>query len=79
MVVLVIDIGISCQRLDLFLYLVRWNIFISCKVVLWVIHDLRPLYMFGLIPTFLFLLEVDIRISIMFIIKMGYQGTLVPF
>ena len=51
MVGLISDQEITLQLLDLFLYLVREKIFMSCKVDLWVVFDVHPIHIFGLLPT----------------------------
>ena len=51
----------------------------SWKVVLWVILDINPLNRFGLLPTWLVLLQIKLRITIMLITTMSYEGILLPF
>ena len=58
MVSLVSDTARACQCLDLLLYLVRDNSFTSWRIVLWFILDGNPLHMFGLLPTWFFLLQM---------------------
>ena len=53
MVGLISDQEITLQLLDLFLSLVREKIFMSCKVDLWVVFDVHPIHIFGLLPTWL--------------------------
>ena len=79
MVSLVSDIKITCQLLDLLIYLVMESSFMSWKVVLWFIIDVNPLNRVGLLPTWLVLLQIKLRITILFIITMSYEGTLVSF
>ena len=69
---LVSDIDITFQCLDLLLSLVREIRFMSWKVVLCVILDVNPLNRFGLIPTWLVLLQIKIRITIILIMTMCY-------
>ena len=42
-----------------------------------VILDINPLNRFGLQPTWLVLLQIKLRITILLIMKMRYEGTLV--
>ena len=79
MVSLVSDVNRNCQCLDLLLSLVRESSFMSWKVVLWVILDINPLNRFGLMSTWLVLLQIKICITIMLIMKMSYEVTLVSF
>ena len=77
MVSLVSDTGSTCQYLDLLLSLVRGSSFISWKVILWFIFEVNPLNRFGLLPTWLVLLQIKLRRTIILIVKMSYEGTLV--
>ena len=61
------------------LSLVREISFMSWKVVLWVILEVKPLNRFGLLSTWLILLQIKIRITIMLIMTMIYECTLVSF
>ena len=79
MVRLVSDTDRACQRPKLLFYLVSENIFMSCKVVLWVILDVKPLHKFGLLPTWPIILQFDIHIAIMLIMAIIYECTLVYF
>ena len=79
MVSLVSDINSTCQCLSLLLSLVRESSFMSWKVVLWVILDIYPLNRFVLLPTWLVLLQIKLRITIFLIMTMSYEGTLVSF
>ena len=49
------------------------------KVVIWVIIDVNPLNRFGLLPTWLVLLQIKLSITIMIIMKMNYEVTLVSY
>ena len=77
MVSLVSDTNSTCQCLNLLLSLVRESSFMSWKVVIWVILDVNPLNRFGLLPTWLVLLQIKLRITIMIIMTMNYEGNLV--
>ena len=77
MVRLVSDTNSARQFLDLLLSLVRESSFMSWEVFLWVILDVNPLNRFGLLPTWLVLLQIKIRITILLIIKMSYEVNLV--
>ena len=77
MVNLVSDTDSACQCIELLLYLVRESIFMSQKVVLWVILDVNPLNRFILLPTWLVLLQRKLRTTIIIINTMSYEGTLV--
>ena len=79
MVGLVSDTDRSCQLLDLLIYMVGENSFMSWRVVFWVIPDVNPLNRFGLIPTWLVLLQIKLCINIMLIMTMIYEGTLLSF
>ena len=79
LVILVSDKKIICQCLSLLLSLVRESSFMSRKVILWVILDVNPLNRLGLLPTWLVLLQINLRITILLIITMSYEGTLVSF
>ena len=46
------------------LSLVRESSFMSWKVVLWVTLDIKPLNRLGLMPTWLVLLQIKLRITI---------------
>ena len=65
------------QCLDLPLSLVREGIFVSWKVVLWVILDVNPLNRFGIMPTWLVLLQIKLHITIMLIMRTSYEGNIV--
>ena len=77
LIILVSDTYDSCQYLDIIIYLVRYNSFMSSKVVLWFVLDLNPLHRFSLLTTWLVLLQVKLCITIMIITKMSYTCTLV--
>ena len=79
MVSLISDTDCDLQCLDFPLYLVRWNKFMSWKVLLWFILDLKPLHRFILLTTYILLLQVKLHITIMLIMKMSYEGTLLNF
>ena len=79
MVSLVSDTKRTCQFLDLLLSLFRESSFMSWKVVLWVILDINPLNRFGLLPTWLVFLEINLLITILLIMTMIYEGTLLSF
>ena len=79
MVSLVSDTNKIRQCLSLLLSLVRESSFMSWKVVLWVILDVNPLNRFGLLPTWLVFLQIKLRITILLIMPMSYEGTLVSF
>ena len=79
MVSLFSDIDSACQCLGLLLYLVRESSFMSWKVVLWVILDVKPLNRFGLLPTWLVPLQIKLRVTIMLIMTVSYEGTFVSF
>ena len=79
MVNLVSDTEITCQYLDLLLSLVREIIFMSWKVVLLVIIDVKSLNMYDLLPTCLVLLQIELRITIILIMTMNYEGNLISF
>ena len=79
MVGLISDTNIIFQCLSLLLSLVRESSFMIWTVVIWVILDVNPLNKFGLLPTWLVLLQIKLRISILLIMKMSYGGTLVSF
>ena len=51
----------------------------SWRVVFWVILIVKPLNMFVLLPTWLFLLQIKLCITIMLIMTMSYEVTLVSF
>ena len=76
---LVSDTYSTFQYLDLLLYLVSWSSFMSWKVILWVVLDVNPLNRLGLLSTWLVLLQIKLRINIMIIMKMSYEGTPVSF
>ena len=57
--------------------MVWYIILISWKVVLWVVHDINPLHRFVLLLAWLVLLQIKSCITIILIIKMSYEGTLV--
>ena len=59
--------------------MVRESSFMSWKVILWVILDIKPLNRFGLLPTLLVLLQIKLRITIMLIMTMSYEGNLLEF
>ena len=69
----------ACQKLDLIIFLVRENRFMSWRVVLWVIIDVENLHMFIFLPTCLVLLQVKLHITIMFIMKIIYEGNFLIF
>ena len=73
------DTDISYQWLDLLIYLVRYNIFMGWKVVLWFILDIRPLRRFIILPTWLVLLKINPVITNMLIMEIRYEGTSVSF
>ena len=75
LVSLVSDINSTCQCLDFLLSLVRESSFKSWKVVLWVILDVNPLNRIGLLPTWIFLLQIKLCITILLIMTMSYEGT----
>ena len=77
MVSLVSDTNIICQRLSLLLSLVRESSFMSWKFILWVILDVKTLNRFGLLPTWLVLLQINLRITILLVMTMIYEVTLV--
>ena len=79
MLSLVSDTNSICQCLSLLLSLVRESSFMSWKVILVVILDVNPLNTFGLLPNWLVLLQIKLRITIFFIMTMRYEGTLVSF
>ena len=79
MVRLISDTDSACQCLDLLLSLVRESSFMSWKVVLWVILDVNPLNRLGLLPTWLVLLKIKLRITIILIMTMSCEGNLVSF
>ena len=76
---LVSDTNSTCQCLELLLSLVRESIFMSWEVVLWVILDINLLNRLGLLPNWILLLQIKIRINILIIMKIRYEGTLVAF
>ena len=49
------------------------------KVVLWVIIDVKSLHRFGILPTWLVIIQFKPHITIMIIIKMSYELTLESF
>ena len=64
--------------------MVRDSSFMSKKVILWVILDLNSLNRLGLLPTWLILLQIKLRITILHIIypkgictSEGYKGTFI--
>ena len=73
------DTDISYQWLDLLIYLVRYNIFMGWKVVLWFILDISPLRRFRILPTWLVLLKINPGITNMLIMEIRYEGTSVSF
>ena len=77
MVSLVSDTDSTCQFLDLLISLVRESSFMIWKVVLWVILDVNPVNRFGLLPTWILLFQIKLRITIMIIMTMSYEGTLI--
>ena len=56
-----------------------YNRVMSWKVVLWVLLDVNPLHRFGLITKWNVLLKINLRITIILIMTMRYEGTLVSF
>ena len=74
-----IEIDRACQCIDVLPYLVKENSFMSCKDIIRVILDVKPLYNIGLLPTWLVLLQVDICIPIVIIMEMSYEDTLLYF
>ena len=46
------------------------------EVVLWVILDVNPIHSFGLLPTWLVLLQINIFITIMITMTVSYEGTI---
>ena len=79
LVSLVIDTNIIYQRLSLLLSLVREISFMNRKVILWVILDVYPINRFDLLLTWLVLLQIKLHITILLVMKMSYEGTLVSF
>ena len=79
MVRLVSDTDSTCQHVEILLSLVRDNSFMSWKVVLWVIFDINDLNRFGLMPTWLVLLQSKLHIIIMLVMIIIYEVTLVSF
>ena len=79
MVSLVSDTNRAFQCFDLLLSLIRESIVMSWKVVLWVILDVNPLNRFGLLPTWLVLLQIKLHVTILLIMTIIYKGTLVSF
>ena len=79
MVRLVSDIDSTCEYLELLLSLVRENRFMNWKVVFWIILAINHLNRFGLMSTWLVLLQFNLRITIALIMKIRYEGTLVSF
>ena len=79
MVSLVSYTDINLQCLELLLFLVRESRYISWKVVLWVILGVNPLNRFGLLPTWIVLLQINLRITIILIMTMRYEGNPVSF
>ena len=77
MVSLVSDTKIICKCLSPLLSLVRESSFMSWNVVIWVILDVYPLNRFGLLPTWVVLLQIKLRITILLTMTMSYEGTLV--
>ena len=69
----------SGQCLELLLFLVSEDSFMSWKVVLWVIIGINTLNRFGLLPTYLVLLQINLCITIMIIMTIRCEGTLVSF
>ena len=74
---LVSDTYITCQYLELLLSLVSESSFMSWKVVIWVILEVNTLNRLGLLPTWLILLQIKLRITILLIMTMSYEVTLV--
>ena len=79
MVILVSDKNITFQCLDLLLSLFSESILMSWKVVLWFILDINHINRFGLLPTWLILLQIQLRKTIILIVTVSYEGTLVYF
>ena len=79
MVSLVSDTNSACQCIELLLSLVRESSFMSWKVVLWFILDVNHLNRFGLLPTWLVLLQIKLLLTIMIIMLMIYEGARVSF
>ena len=65
--------------LDLLFSMVQQNSFMVGKFSPWVILDVNSLHRFGLLPTWLFLLQVNLHINMIIIITTSYEGTLVSF
>ena len=59
--------------------MVRESSFMSWKVVIWVILEINPLNRLSLLPTWIVLLQIILRITILLIMKMIYEGTLLSF
>ena len=76
---LVSDTKIICQCLSLLLSLVWDIIFMIWMVIIWFVLDVNPLNRLGLLPTWLVLLQIKLRITILLIMTMRYEGTLVSF
>ena len=74
---LVSDTYSTLNCLEILLYLVRNNIFMIWKVFLLVILDLNPLRGFGLMLTWIVVLQIKFRITSMRIITIIYEVTLV--
>ena len=79
LVILVSDIDSTFQCLDHLLSLFRDNSSMSWKIFLWVIIDVKPLSRLGLLPTWLFLLQIKLHITIMLTMTLIYEGNLVSF
>ena len=77
MVVLVSDTNSIFKCLSLLISMVRESSFMSWKVILWVILYVNPLNRLGLLSTWLVLLQINLRITILLIMTMSYEGTLV--
>ena len=79
MVSTVSDTESACRLLELIISLVRENIFMSWKVIIWVILYINYFHGFALLTNWIVLLKINLRITIMLISKMIYEGTLVSF
>ena len=79
MVSLVSESDSTCKCLELLLFMVMENGFMSWKFVLWVILEVNPFNRFGLLPTWIVLLQMNLHINIMLVMKMSYKGNLVYF
>ena len=79
MVSLVSESDSTCKCLELLIFMVRENGFMSWKFGLWVILEVNPFNRFGLLPTWIVLLQMNLHINIMLVMKMSYKGNLVYF